>query len=259
MSAEKLIFAHARDNRLRSATLSLSSGTVQAGYGLTNLAIENWAVPFKIDEVTLDLRVDLGASALPAWVILGNSNLTVAARLQGHSDTATWAGATAVDLTFSVPTASLDGIFSSPHLAPEVACRYWRLTVTGNAYPIIIGELVFAATRRTFDGTYASSGTTIVHATAASVDLAYSVAARRESLSGQVAAYASEEATIRNLLRSTRGVARPFWLVLPLDPADAFMVRAVSDPQYQLIPGGSVLAFPIRELSRGLPWIDPDV
>lgn len=269
-----MIFGRALDNLLRAATITVSTGTPLSGYDVENLCNEIWSYPFKVSETTLDLRIDLGSALQVAWPVLGNSNLNVAARLQGHSDTATWAGTTLVDRTFAIPTQSVDGFFTSPHLdlSSETPCRYWRLTVTGNALPIIIGELYFGPQRRSIESCYlfedaepSSAGRSVQHLTPFDIDLGYEQGTRREVIDGSVIVTATELAEVENMIRSSRFGVRAFFCLPYDDSADAWFVRYMGGDTLKkkpLVTGPdpdmTLVALPIREVSRGLPWVDPD-
>lgn len=260
-----MIFARANDHLLPSATIAVASGTPQAGYPATNLFNRNWASPFWIAETTLDLRFDFGTAVLPQWVVLGNSNLTVAAKWQGHP-TDSW-GTPDVDLTFGIPALSGDGLFSSPHLnlSALAAKRWWRLLVTTNASPVMIGELLLAATRKQvgfYDVdslTIPSEGQNVVHATMAGVGLAYEQATRQEVTDGRLVLETAELAEIEALVQSARFRARPFWMVPQDTGTDAWLVRLQTDQIVRTpVGGGWLVPFPVQQLSRGLPWVDPN-
>ena len=263
-----MVFARPGDNLLADASLTLSSGTALSGYGLANLYNQTWAHPLKISETELDLRIDLGAADLPEWVVLGNSNVDVAAKFQGHTSDS-W-GTPDIDLTFGVPTQSVDGLFTSPHLnlSALAAKRYWRLFITGNALPIIIGELLLASTRRTIsrehllqDIALGSIGRSVEHETPFGVDLAYQQASRRDVLDGSIIVGATDYTALEGLVQATRMGVRPFFYVHRHDSADAWMVKYAGSGLLGRRPLDAHLArvpFPIRQLSRGLPWVDPD-
>jgi hypothetical protein len=255
-----MVFARPSDNLLTGATLSLAVGTAVTGYPLTNLNSGSWAVPFKAEEVTIDIRIDLGSSQAIGWIILGNTNLTVAATLQGHTSDV-WTSPD-ISTAFAVPTKSPRAIFTSPYLSDLAAKRYWRIVITSNATPVVIGQLGVLGTKRTA-GIYTrpgtdltSGGTSVVHETPYGVELAYELHARRESTAGTLALTTTERQAVLDLLDAARYRARPFWMLPHARHADAWFVRYAADV-FEATPigtGGYVGAFPVRQVSRGLPW-----
>lgn len=263
-----MIYARPSDNIISTATITISSGTEVTGYEKANLYNQAWDIPFWIAETTLDLRFDFGAAVALKWVTLGNSNVDVAAKWQGH--TADSWGTPDIDQTFAVPSQNARGIFSSPHLdlSATASKRYWRLSITGNTDAIAIGELgIFTARRSTASGyryndsEFGASGATALHETGFGVEMAYELHASREDIVGDIAVTAAELADMQSLMDDARYNAKPFWMLPYEGYADAWFVRFAGQPaeRPRLMkrpwgPSKWYVDLPVRMQSRGAPW-----
>jgi hypothetical protein len=255
-----MVFSRPSDNLLSAATVTLAAGSALAGYPLSNLNVGAWAVPFKAAETTIDIRIDLGSAQALGWVILGNTNLTVAASLQGHTSDV-WTSPD-ISTAFAIPTKSPRAIFTSPYVSNLAAKRYWRIVITSNATPVVIGELGMLGTRREA-GIYTrpgvelgAQGQSVEHVTPFGVEMAYELHVRRERVAGSLAVTPTERQAILDLLDATRYKARPFWMLPHAGHTDAWFVRYQADEFLgsAISSGGFVGPFPVRQLSRGLPW-----
>jgi hypothetical protein len=258
----KFVYGHPSDNLLDQAAITVQSGTPLTGYDVERLNNGSWAYPFKIAETSLELRFAFAAPVLPKLSILGNTNLTVAAVLHGGVAP----GGSDVSAAFAIPTLAIDGFYSSPFIDDTglSAKQYWRLVVTGNAAPIILGELHLGSASRTLDTNYELSSETQLAAewrnvrleTAFGVEVAYQQAGRREAIDGQVGVTLAEFADLEAWHHACLGSARPTWMV-PNDAVnDAWFVR-LGDDGLRRVPigaGGWMVRLPVRQLSRGLPW-----
>jgi hypothetical protein len=261
----KFVYSHPDENLVDAAALiTVSVGTPLAGYDTDQLSNGTWARPFKIAETTLELRFEFAAPVVPAFAVLGNTNLTVAAVLEGRS-TNVW-GAAEVSGTFGVPTLSGDGLYSSPFLdlSDLDPKQYWRLLVTGNAAPIILGALHLGSSYRTVDSNYeldamtefASAWRNVEHETGFGVDLVYTQASRRERVEGAIVVTAAELPAVLAWFQACRGSARPTFMVPNDEVDDAWYVRLSPDgiTRTPFGAGGYRLRLPVRQLSRGLGW-----
>jgi hypothetical protein len=260
-----IVYSHPSENLVDVATLiSVAVGTVMTGYDTDQLSNGTWAHPFRIEETTLELRFEFASAVLPAFAVLGNTNLTVAAVLEGR-DTNVW-GAAQVSQAFAIPTLGADGLYSSPFadLSALTAKQYWRLLVTSNGAPVILGALHLGSTYRTLDMTYELSPGTQLGATwrnvrketAFGIDLAYPQASRREAIDGDVVVSLAEFAALEAWHQACRGSAQPTWMVPDESVNDAWYVR-LGDPGLRRRPfgaGGWRVPLPVRQLSRGLGW-----
>jgi len=258
-----IVYARPGDNLIDQAvSITVQSGTPLTGYYVERLNNGSWAYPFKIAEVNLELRFAFSAPVLPAFSILGNSNLTVAAVLEGGAAP----GGADVSASFAVPTVGADGFYSSPFIAGTglSAKQYWRLRVTGNAAPIILGALHLGSTYRTLDTTYELSPSTVLAQrwknvrleTAFGIELVYQQAGRREAIDGAVVVTAAQLADLEALHQAAQGSARPIWFVPNAVVNEAWLVRLGDDGLTRRPFGaaGWAVPLPVRVLSRGLPW-----
>lgn len=257
-----LVYGRPSDNLVDQATVTVQSGTPLAGYEVENLSSGTWAHPFKVAETSLEVRFAFGAPVLPALAILGNSNLTVAATLYGSAA----AGGSDVSAVFGIPALSVDGFYASvfQDLSALAAKQHWRLVITGNAAPIVLGELFLGSAYRTLDTHYELTEQTGLAATwknvrletAFGVELVYQQASRREAIDGVVGVTLAEFADLEAWHQDCRGSARPTWLIPDASVNDAWLVRLGDDGlrRSPIGPGGWLVRLPVRQLSRGLPW-----
>ena len=257
-----IAYAHPDENLLDDATITVQSGTPLDGYDVERLNNGSWAYPFKVAETALELRFAFDGPVLPEFVILGNTNLTVAATLYGSAA----AGGSDVSHVFAVPTLAVDGVYTSPFadLSDLAAKQYWRLVITGNATPIIIGELFLGSSYRTLDTDYeldqvtqlGSAYRSVDHETAFGVEHSYPQDSRREDIDGSIVVTLAEFLDVAAWHQSCRGRARPTWMVPDLSVNDAWLVRLTNErlARSPYGPGGWRVLFPVRQLSRGLAW-----
>lgn len=246
----------------------MTTGSVVSGYGTDRLANGTPAYPFKITGTSLDIVFDFGAAVLVELPAILHSNLTVAARIQGHTSNS-W-GAPDIDVAFGVPTIDARGMFSAPwlDLSERTAKRYWRLHVSGNAHDVIIGELWLGKLARSLPRSYllegltlGAEGQTVVHETNARVELAYEQATVRERIDGSFIVDADDLAELDGLVRAARFQARPFLFIPRSDVDDAWLVKYASDAFTRaplVVDEVTRIPFPVRQVGRDLPWIDPD-
>jgi hypothetical protein len=262
----QLVYSHPDENLIDIASaIVVASGTPLTGYDTDQLSNGTWAHPFKIAVTTLDLRFEFAQAVLPEFVVLGNTNLTVAAVLEGRS-TNVW-GAAEVTYTFGVPTVGAERypLYTSPFgdLSGLSARRFWRLRVTGNATPIILGALHLGSTYRTIDTNYDLAETELTAAfrtkrqeTGYGIELAYQQASRREAIDGAVVVTLAEFAALEAWHQACAGAAEPTFMVPNDEVNDAWYVRLPDGGLRRRAygPGGWRVQLPIRQLSRGLGW-----
>lgn len=263
-------YTHPLDNLLlEAASITVTTGTEEEGYEVEKLSDGHWAWPFKIAEDTLVLDIVFAAPVQLLFAILGNSNVTVAADLWGHSDGTFGGGTPDIDLAFGIPTARPNGFFSSPFLRPVgLASRtHYRLKVTSNADPVAIGEFFLGGVARGLTNNYLYRGlrpehvgASVVHRTHGRVGLGYEQASSIRTIDGILLVGESERALLEALVAATRHRARPFWVVPRSDVDDAWFVRLMTDaiPELPLGPALFEVPFPLEMESRGLPFVDPD-
>lgn len=265
-----LVYAHPRDNLLRIASsITVTVGATQTGYGTDKLHNSAWADPCKGTGVDLSIVFAFDDPVLPDLAALLNSNLDVAASLQGNA-TDSW-GAPTVDEAFAAPTMNARGFFTSPHLSlaaldPSATAQlFWRLHIVGNARTVHIGEF-YMGPRRTLAGylyqglSIPLRGHSVVNPTYMDVPLAYEQVPGHRGLSGSLVVSGAGKTAVYALIDSARYRARPFVLIPRDDVNDAWLVTFVSDdiPEVPLGPDLVRIGPPVAMVSRGLPWVEPD-
>jgi hypothetical protein len=268
--AHELYFAYPSDNLLATASsITLSTGTeLDAQYELDKLFDGTWYNPFKAVEDTIAIDMEWSSPVSPALAILGNTNITVAATLLGHTDATFGSGFPDITITFGVPSVDPFGFFTSPFQVPSVAAKaHWRLVVSANAYPVIIGELGLYASALGLSRAYNLSsakrllGGTVYYETPAKVGLAYEQSTAVRTIDGFFIVQTDAElATVEQLVAKTRFRARPFFLIPRASVDDAWMVRFTLDElQVETYGSGAQrINAPIMMCGRGLAHVDPD-
>ena len=263
----RLLYGLPLDNLLLQAvSITVTNGTVVTGFGVDRLYDGLLAKPLAIEETDLDVVFEFAAPVVPQFPSIGHSNLDVAAHLQGHTSNS-WSSPD-IDVAFAVPTVSVDGFFSNPYLdnSALAAKAWWRLHITGNALPIKIGELFLGSTLRSLPKSYeytstpTAAGGSVVHETNFGAELAYTQSTRREAIEGSVLVTNAGLALVQALIEACRFRARPLVMVPVEGETDAWWVRLLVDQVPKPRPGSALhrVSLPVRQLTRGLPWIDPD-
>lgn len=269
--ANELYFTHPNENLLATATsVAVTTGTPLDTYGVDKLFDGVWHSPLKIEELDLDVDMEWASPVVPALSIIGNSNITVAAELWGHTDNTFGGGTPDVTITFGVPTLNKFGFFTSPFQVPDPAVAAktnWRLRIVGNDYPVSIGEFGMFAQARGLAKAYVIPKTkriisgTISYDTPAGVDLAYEQMTSVRAVDGFFLVQSEDEVTdVEDLFAATRGRARPFFIVPSAITDDAWMVRFTNN-ELTVTPygaGANRIDAPIKMTARGLAHIDPD-
>lgn len=270
--AKQAYYTRPLENLLRQASsITVTTGTALDDYGVANLYSGVWHKGLRIAGVSLDVDIEFASPVAPAFLVLGNTNLTVAAHVWGHTDSTFGGGSPDVDLAFAVPTVSPFGFFTSPYLAPDpapAAKAHWRLRVESNVYPVVIGQFGMFATMRGLDRTYllrsqypALVGKTVEYETPANVTLSYEQATARESVEGLfLCDTLAERDAIREQVAAARFRARTFFLVPRASVNDAWLVKFSTDEFGEMPLGGNQYEIfaPVRMCARGLPHVDPD-
>lgn len=262
----QLVYSHPRENLLREATaVTVTDGATAEGYGVEKLSTGTWADPCMATGDSLTVLMEFPAPVLPAFAALLNSNLDVAATLEGHSSNS-W-GAPAVSAAFAVPTMDARGFFSSPilDLSAETAQAWWRLVIVGNTRDVILGGLHLGI-RRVLDG-YLFPGvglsigaTTAVNRTYAGMPLNYELTPATHGAAGTLVVSGADRAAAVDLILAARGQARPFVIVPRSDVDEAWMVQVASDTPRRTPRAADTdeVELPLAMVSRGLPWVEPD-
>lgn len=261
--AGKIILARADENLIADAvSVVVTVGTPLTGYGVGNLLSKTWAVPFKVAETAVEVRFHYAAPVLPEFPALGNSNLDVPMLLEGHSSDV-WT-APNVSVTLAAPTRRVDLFYTSPfsdmrNLTPQ---EHWRIVVTGNALPIVMGALWLGSTYREFEAHVLDSATRSLQSrvamqdTAYGSELAYQQGPVRLQQGAQIIVRPDEVQDIVDWMLVNSGPARMFFVALNDAVDDVLQCRLVSS-DLEMAPlgfGNQRVALPLREVSRGLRW-----
>lgn len=263
----KLVLSRASENLLESATITIASGTELVDYEKANLADPNWAHPFKVSETSVDIRMNWASPVLPEFPVLGNPNLDVAATLAGNS-TDSWGSPAVAAQAFGVPTMRPDGTFTSPllDLRAFTAQSWWRLVVSGNTLPVILGCLWMGRYYREYDPQLLEDAgfegivNPVSHLTPFRVELTYQQAPYQEQLTGNVITDESGMSDLVLWARSNGVRARPFMVALNDAADDALMVKLAANSLRRKRLGGGhwMVELPFLEQSRGLPHVEPE-
>lgn len=266
-------YAHPLDNLLRTATVTLQTGTVMTGYEVENVYSGVWHRGVRVEEDDIDIMAEFGAGVSPVLAVIGNSNLTVAARLQGHASSGFGGGSPTVDLPFEVPVLHKSGFFSSVWLAPTglPSLTHWRLHVVGNDYPVVVGQFFLIGVERGLPGTYilrayqpADEGASEINITPAGVTLAYERSTPIARIDGSFIVNGSGLQALMELAYAAHFAARHFLMIPDTDVNDAWLVRMAQDSlPYEKIKTGAQtgnyqVPFPVRMSARGMSHVDPD-
>lgn len=264
-----LVYTRPNDNLLPTATLSLSAGTLLANSALANLYDLSLAKALMLSDMTLDLRIDHGSAKSVAFVSFLHSNVDVVARFQ--TDAANDFSSPVEDETFGIPAVSQAGRYSATWIntSGHAAARWNRLLISGNTLPVTIGLLWLSQAYRTFtvakgfqhrglriDPAYGLNSIEASHG----IDLTYNQSPRREAFLGTVKVPDAELSDVDDLIDAARGGSRPF-VAVPDDRKDrAYLLRLLpgAGVRVPLGPNYYEVALPMREVSSGLAWVDPD-
>jgi hypothetical protein len=261
--AGKVVFGRAGENLIDSASsVVVTAGTPLAGYPVSNLSRKTWAVPFKVSEMSAEVRWHYSGSVLPEFAVLGNSNLNVAAVLEGNS-VDVWT-APNVSVPFGTPTLRADGFYTSPKLdlRTYTAQAHWRLVVTGNTLAIVIGALMLGDTYREYEGYLLETAEHLTQPNTAGDETPYGVehiyqqGPSRERKGAELIVSADEVDELVDWFRANGGRAGMFFMATDDAIDDAMQVRVdVAGIQRKPLGGGDFkVVIPVREVSRGLHW-----
>jgi hypothetical protein len=265
----ELAYSHPQDNLLTTvSTVALTVGVAESTqYDVDRVYDGDPARPLKLVGTSMQLDMAWTSAVLPVFPALLHSNLDVAARLQGDD---TDLDTPDIDLPFGIPTMSVGKWFTAPYLdlTGYTAKKLWRLKVTANTLPIILGELWMGSAFRQFsearlfidDTRFERAGRTVVHPTGHDVELAYAQAPIRDLTTGTMVVSGSDLTAVLSWMEAAYGRARPFVFVEDDAVDDAQMVRFAADSLSRQPLGGGAYRVSLawQAVSRGLPWIDPD-
>ena len=263
-----LQYQHFSDNKAPNATVTVNTGTEDAGYPAANIKDRNPAKPAKLTTTTGSWVFAFGSAQRVdiAAIIMHNLTAGLEVRIQGNA-TSSW-GAPTFNQAFTIPAYRDDGFPVNPWLDltglsgySASGFQFWRIVVVGvNAAAVAIGEVWLGALKRTLTPNISwgerqqEQRTLVEHSTDFGVDTIFDLGVTRRNLEGDIDAPDSTRDSLRIWWRDSRGRANAF-LIMP-DGAvnDAWMVRWANpdqEVQFDFFDRNTVnLAF--QEVSRGL-------
>jgi hypothetical protein len=254
----------ASDVFLIPPTVTVLAGTVDSAYPVANLWNLNPAKPFKATTTGIDLQFDFGAPVVIEFIALWHTNLSVVATVQNNTGT-TWPGT--VMGTLAVQARSFDGFRDNPmlDLRGQPARRYWRLTISGNATPVILGGLGMYNFLQTLNPWGPAIGLarpeehpTVGFETDGRIEFRYSLGLRIEAFRSITVTVPRTTglAKLKDLIRDAQGRARPFPVVIDPGSGIAQLVRFEDDELN--VTGVSRdwvdVSMNLRDVGRGLAW-----
>jgi hypothetical protein len=266
------IFLRPSDQLLSSATLSMATNTVAAGYALSNLYDGNPAKPLRLSAATgFDILIDFGAAvtkAIKAAYFFGhNFDPGTTIRVQGNA-TNSWSSPT-VNLTVTVPADATDGFgqdFCWLLSTQTTALRYWRIgTAATNSSAWRLGELVITdkvdryLPSDNMQPTLAISDLrvgAVEHRTPAGTSPRYQAPSRIVRIAGEIKGPRASLLAVRDWLRAMGGLGVPTAFILEDDDSNHecfFVVPDVGDFDLQHVAGQIWRAnLSLRTLSPGV-------
>lgn len=226
------------------ATWSLTSGSANSAFPLTNLNLVDADTPSKTTGTAATYRGTIASTAIQAIALI-NCNLA------GLTLTVTNNNGAPVNTSLVVPAANVDGLSLNAWVdlrAVTNAGTQWNIAITGAAANIAIGKILLISSLRTADVRWrprmGESTPMITHRTASGKMLSYRRGTRIRTF-GVEFTRETERSNYVNLRRSSVGPSQP-WVFIP--------EGAVNDPVYGFFPE------PIWELVRESPnvtrWSD---
>jgi hypothetical protein len=269
MSYRRAILQRFSDNVARTATITITSGSIATGYLLSYLTDNDPSRPAKFNEATLTLLFDWGGAQRQDAVSLIHANLAagLAVRYQCNP-TNSWT-APALDVSVVIPEYKVNKYPTNSYtnLVGQVGYqtagyRYARLVVSGtNPVPIAIGELVIVSEIREIEWlantqVYRDQRMTIDHSTDAGVTNTFDLGVNIRAFQGSTTNRPAQKAALDRHWQDARGRTFPFLFVPNAlgDPPEPWLARwldPVKEDSY-IVPGITTLTLKLVELGRGL-------
>lgn len=229
-----LLFGKPTDNIAANATITVGSGTGDAGYPPANLADLNPAKPAKLTTTTGRFVFEFPAPVTLEEFAIIHHNLTAGlanVKVEANSSNS-WPGVVSVPIT--IPAYRSDGFPGNPHvdLTGTAAYKWWSLDFgTASGAPIQIGEVWMGTTRRLLTVNYRwnyeenDDQPLIEHTTDFQIRTVYSYGVSLRRFVAQLTTTDAGRLQLYDLWHSTNGRARPFLVALDADVNDCMLVR----------------------------------
>lgn len=223
------LYATPADNVVQSATPSLTVGTANAAFPLTNIDDIDPGVVFKATTGTATIRFTFGGATVLVAIAMFNHNL--------HGLTPTWTnnGGMATQ-NFPVPTVPEDLLGINPWLdlrgVAGTSATQWNLVISGAPNAVAIGDIALLTALRDlkvpWQYKHKEHHPTIIHRTEKEKRLIFPHSVRTRMFSGEAIRF-EDRAAVRSLRRSAQGAYKP-WVFIP-DSAvnDALLVQFADD------------------------------
>lgn len=262
----KIVYARPGDNIAALVAPTVQSGAEDTTYPAAGLKDLNPAKPAKLTSTTGAWLWDFGVAKSVDLVAIIHHNLTAGLNVRIQANAANAWGAPSIDQAITIPAYQEDGFPVSPFvdltgINPR-SYRYWRLVVVAaNGAPVAIGEVVLAATKRTFEinvswGAREQEEHPIIeHRTDHGVSIIYDLGTKWRTFAGELETTDAGLSSLRSLARDARNRARPFLLIPDPDINDAWFVRLL-EPNFEhehTFINQRKLSVRFQEVSRGLP------
>ncbi len=220
-----VLYARPSDNVTASATPSLTAGSADSAYPLTNIDDLDTGVVFKATSAACTIRWTFGVAQVLQGVALFNHNL--------HGLTLTLTNNNGMaSQSVVVPAVGQDGLSINPwHDLRSVAlasATQWNLAISGAAANVAIGEVALLAALRDvsirWEYTQEEEHPLIEHRTDYGRRLKYKLGVRQRFFAGQALLF-EERDDIRRWNRECIGGYYPFVLIPNEDENDALFAE----------------------------------
>lgn len=265
------IYSKRSDEVGQNATLSLTAGTANSAYPVANLVDKNPAKVCKIDSTNGTILFTFGAAQRVDLVSLIHTNLSTGATVKVQAATSSGFGSVAFEATFTIPAMLGSGVTRWPvnpwldlTLDAEYSAtgwQYWRITITGNAENIQIGQVWLGSNLRKFDPNVEWGLADELGTPSGFNRTAYNVAHLRRRASMQwrrtmalEGAPDTQRDAMLALVYDVEGNSFP-WLVIPDGTVNEARMVRFAEPKQRIIykiNNNSRIELPLEELSRGL-------
>jgi hypothetical protein len=252
------------------ATITDAGGTVDPAWPIANLFDGNPALPLRSTNGTLDLRFQFPGPELIWFPAIIHANASVLSTWKLQADLTNDFSTPEFELSFTPSAMEGNGYWrglwadATSFLMPV---PWWRLLVSGNADPVVIGELMLYIAllepRHNYSWGYRIVGgpKNSIHETDAGSQMGYQRAPRRSTAHLEIETTDAGVLDLQNWHLAAGGRLRPFVVVLDPDSAfdDAWMVRFTEDELDVEYGIGGVrdvnrVRFGLREVGRGESW-----
>lgn len=263
MATQDLLCGYASEN-VAGAYSALTATTEDADYPATNLHDQNPAKPMKLTGSSGNIVWQFASPARIDWVTFGPHNLAGGTATIQANTTNSW-GSPALSAAITIPANFRDGMSRHPWIDLTTKAgystggyAYWRLVVASTGANVAIGEVWFAAHKRTvtnlrFGSTRRRARPAVEHRTDYGVSTIYDLGVLQRVIEGQWLNTDAKAQELLDLWHESNGRADMFPIVTDQTGTEAMFVRfGVEMAEEQLEPGVTALRPVFEEVGRGL-------